>query len=132
MDRLESQGVEPYSVPGLLPGLLGIALAFAGLVLAVRRRPATQHAEPENAFDPARAALAITLCGAFTLGTLGRIPFALAAFAFVFLAILLFEAPDRRREGTLPAGALRAALVAAGAATAVTLVFQEIFLVRLP
>ena len=30
MDRLESQGINPYTVPGLLPGLLGIAMILLG------------------------------------------------------------------------------------------------------
>src|SRR3954470_17743253 len=36
MDRLEQQNINPYTVPGLLPGLLGIAMILLGGVLAVR------------------------------------------------------------------------------------------------
>src|SRR5678816_147700 len=36
MDRLESQNINPYTVPGLLPGLLGMAMILLGGVLAVR------------------------------------------------------------------------------------------------
>ena len=36
MDRLEQQNINPYTVPGLLPGLLGIAMMLLGAVLAVR------------------------------------------------------------------------------------------------
>ena len=36
MDRLERQGVNPYTVPGLLPGLLGIAMMALGGILALR------------------------------------------------------------------------------------------------
>src|SRR5213082_2304173 len=36
MDRLESQHINPYTVPGLLPGLLGLAMMLLGGVLAVR------------------------------------------------------------------------------------------------
>lgn len=137
MDRLEAQGVEPYAVPGLLPGLLGLLLAVFGLALAlrVRRAAPAEAAEPgdEGAAEPWRAALAVLLVAGFVLGLLGRgPPFWLAAFVFVFLGILLFEWPERRRAGTLARGAARAALVAAGASAAITLVFQEIFLVRLP
>jgi len=137
MDRLEAQGVEPFAVPGLLPGLLGVLLALFGLMLALRGRRAAsgEAAEPgdEGAAEPWRAALAVLLVAGFVLGLLGRgPPFWLAAFVFVFLSILLFEWPERRRDGTLLRGAARAALVAAGASAAITLVFQEIFLVRLP
>src|SRR3954451_4116302 len=36
MDRLESQNINPYTVPGLLPGLLGIAMTLLGALLAWR------------------------------------------------------------------------------------------------
>src|SRR6266480_3508181 len=36
MDRLEKQGINPYTIPGLLPGLLGIAMTILGALLAGR------------------------------------------------------------------------------------------------
>src|SRR5258708_22172501 len=36
MDRLENQDVNPYTVPGLLPGLLGLAIGFFGTLLLAR------------------------------------------------------------------------------------------------
>ena len=33
MDRLEKQDVNPYTVPGLLPGLLGLAMMLLGGIL---------------------------------------------------------------------------------------------------
>ena len=36
MDRLEQQHINPYTVPGLLPGLLGIAMILLAAVLAER------------------------------------------------------------------------------------------------
>jgi len=133
MDRLEAQGVEPYAVPGLLPGLLGLLLALFGLALALRAPRGAPAEDGEGAAEPWRAALAIVLVAGFVLGLLGRgPPFWLSAFVFVLAGILLFEWPERRRDGTPWRGALRAALVAAGASALITIVFQEIFLVRLP
>lgn len=144
MDRLEGQGVDPYSVPGLLPGMLGVLLAAFGLILALRGRrgqprPAGTDAPPEEGAsaggvaEPWRIGLALLLTLGFGLGLLGRgPPFWLAAFVFAFLAILLFELPERRRDGTVARGAARAALVAGLGSAAVTFVFQEVFLVRLP
>jgi len=147
MDRLEGQGVEPYAVPGLVPGMLGLVLAVFGLILLLRGMrgapPAVADpdlpaevladAAPLAVAEPWRIALALLLVGGFILGLLGRgPPFWLAAFLFVFLAITLFEAPERRASGTLARGVAQAALIAAVAAAAVTYVFQEVFLVRLP
>lgn len=36
MDRLENQDINPYTIPGLLPGLLGIAMTILGALLAIR------------------------------------------------------------------------------------------------
>lgn len=144
MDRLERQGVEPYAVPGLVPGLLGLILLAFGLVLAVRgwqgRSAEPAEAPPdEGAGDSQgqpqlwRTALALLLTLGFGVGLLGHgPPFWLCAFLFLFCAVVLFEFPERRANGTLLRGALIAAAFAAMFAAAVTLVFQEVFLVRLP
>jgi putative tricarboxylic transport membrane protein len=137
MDRLEAQGINPYTAPGLVPGLLGAVLAVFGLVLARRgwlgRPPAGGEEAPAERAEPWRMALALALCLGFGFGALGSgLPFPVAAGLFLFLAVFLFELPDRRREGTVARGALSALAVAAGAAAAITFVFQELFLVRLP
>jgi hypothetical protein len=36
MDRLQSQHINPYTIPGLLPGLLGIGMLLLGGILASR------------------------------------------------------------------------------------------------
>src|SRR6478735_9898284 len=36
MDRLENQNINPYTVPGLLPALLGIGMLLLGVTLALR------------------------------------------------------------------------------------------------
>lgn len=137
MPRLEEQGINPYTIPGLVPGLLGLILAIFGVVLFFRRAPAAEGVALEGndggVAEPWRVALAFVLCVAFGIGALGHgPPFWLAAGVFLFLAIILFEYPDHRAEGTLRYGIIRAALVATIGAAAITLIFQEIFLVRLP
>ena len=55
MDRLERQGVEPYAVPGLVPGLLGLILLGFGVILALRgwHRAETQQHD-QHAVDAVR------------------------------------------------------------------------------
>src|SRR5258708_9033460 len=36
MERLEKQGINPYTIPGLLPGLPGLAMTILGTLLAAR------------------------------------------------------------------------------------------------
>jgi hypothetical protein len=74
--------------------------------------------------------LALTLGYAGVL--VGRAPFSLATFVFVFVFIILFDwraaAAARRTTRLLATAGVQALLVA----VAVTLVFERLFLVRLP
>lgn len=141
MDRLESQGINPYTVPGLLPALLGIVMLLLAGLLALRswRRGALQ-ADPTiaPAFDAAharRVALVIALCLTFGVVLVGHgVPFWAAAALFVSVAIVSLQTPLRRAAGRrlgLRDVAIAVA-VGLGAGGAITLVFQQVFLVRLP
>lgn len=140
MDRLEQQHINPWTAPGLVPGLLGLLLVVFGVALASRRTAASvvgdAPAEEEAAATPAepwRIALSVALTLGFGFGLIGTgLPFWLVCFLFVFLAIVLFEWRERQQAGGLARGIAVAALVAAGSAAAITFVFQDIFLVRMP
>ena len=119
MDRLASVGVQPYSAPGLLPGVLGVFIFALGaaMLLRGRREPV---AEP---MDWRRIGVPLALCLGFAAGLVGHgLPFWLAAWIFVSAAIFALQ------RGS----ALRAILIGAGASLAISLVFQELFLIRLP
>jgi len=138
MDRLEVRRINPLTVPGLVPGMLAIALLICGLILTVRswRAPAPGGWDGlGNAILSAsaqRAAAVLVLTLTYTLVLVGWLPFWLATGLFVFAFILVFEAwlatPRRPLIQTLP-WALGLAIVTA---TVVTLVFVRLFLVRLP
>ncbi|GAB3649399.1 tripartite tricarboxylate transporter TctB family protein [Ramlibacter alkalitolerans] len=141
MDRLEQQNINPVTVPGLLPGLLGIAMILLGAIMAVRswRRgalatrlpPATAHQREERK----RVAIAVALCCGYGIVLVGHgIPFWLASTLYVTASILIFqrmaEDPAERR---LTARAWAKAFVIAVVASVITwLVFERVFLVRLP
>jgi hypothetical protein len=131
MDRLEAQHINPWSAPGLLPGLLGALMVLFGAALCLRS-PAPAEA-PAGA--PARMALAVALCAGFAGGLVGHgLPFWIAAALFLFVAILAFRWLDRDRNAAPRTGrlVLEAAAIALGASAAISLLFQELFLVRLP
>ena len=137
MDRLEQQHINPWTVPGLVPGLLGVLLVVFGVAMTIRRRAVSVVGEAPAAEDmraePWRVALALVLTLGFGFGAIGTgLPFGLVCSAFIFLAITLFEWPERRQAGTLARGVAIAALVAGGSALAITTVFRDVFLVRLP
>lgn len=136
MDRLASQGVEWFTAPGLLPGILGVLIVLVALLITWRALHAMRDAAPaggEIAGTAGRAALTLALCLGFAVGLVGHgLPFWAAASVYLFTHIFLLQLPERRARGELRRGAAVAAAVALGAGIGISLVFQELFLVRLP
>jgi hypothetical protein len=141
MDRLEAQHINPHTVPGLLPGLLGIGMIFFGSLMCLRsvrngglKRLAA--ADPKYlAARRKRLTLVLALCLTFGVVLVGHgLPFWLAAMIFVSGSILILQHAERKATGReLTLRALLVALVIGLAAGGmITLVFQELFLVRLP
>jgi hypothetical protein len=138
MPRFAEQGGEIYTAPGLVPSFYGVVLCVLSLWLGFRalRRGALGSVQPQAAQESgnsnARLALASILGIFFVLGLIGRMPFWLAVSVFVTLFIALFEWQPGMGGRTR---ALRlATAVVQGLVTAflVTLVFEKLFLVRLP
>ena len=132
MDRLANLNINPWSVPGLLPGLLGALMVLFGAALCLR---ASAPADEAPALGGGRIWLALALCGGFAGGLLGHgLPFFLTAAGFLFVAILVFRWIDREpgEPPRLGALALTSAVIALAASGAISLLFQEVFLVRLP
>ena len=141
MDRLESQNINPVTVPGLLPGLLGLAMILLGSVLGLRswRRGAFTQAVPARTADDReqfrRVATAIALCIGYGVVLVGHgIPFWLASSIYVTASILIFRRLSRDpHERRLDARAWIKALVIGVASSVITwAVFEQVFLVRLP
>jgi hypothetical protein len=128
MDRLESLNINPWSAPGLMPGVLGALMVLFGLALALR---ASGTAQPEAAGSWHRTALALVLCFIFAAGLLGHgLPFWLTAAAFMFVALLAFRVMDGQALRWRIAAS--SAVIAIVAALIIRYVFQDLFLVRLP
>ena len=134
MDRLEGLHINPWSVPGLMPGVLGALMIVFGAALGVRAlRQRVLQVDADAASAP-RVILAIVLCFGYAAGLLGQgLPFWLTSAAFIFIAILSFRWLDRDAETpTLARLAASSAAIAVGAALAIGLLFEQVFLVRLP
>ena len=104
MDRLESQHINPYTVPGLLPALLGVAMMLLATLLALRswRRGALAARPRRSAASIRRSragvALVLGLCLVFGVVLVGHgLPFWLAAAIFVSVAIVALQAAAARR-----------------------------------
>ena len=139
MDRLEQFGATVYTAPGLVPGVLGAAIMLLGTVLVIRSvlggaiagLAAPWRPTPEGRSTRARTAISLVLMLLYTLGMIGRIPFPIATALFVFVFIMIFDvstaapSPVKRRL-------VVAALTAIVTSAVVSLVFERVFLVRLP
>jgi hypothetical protein len=141
MDRLESQNINPYTVPGLLPGLLGIAMILLGAVLAVRsfERGALRMAKPPASAlqreERKRVGVVTGLCIGYGVVLIGHgLPFWLASSLYVFASILVMQrmSQDPSERAITPRLLLKAFVIAVAASVVTQLVFQDLFLVRLP
>jgi hypothetical protein len=140
MDRLEAQHINPHTVPGLLPGLLGIVMILLGGLLALRswRRGGRFVGGPRLAMTGVamrRLGLVVGLIVAYTVVLLGRgLPFWAGAAIYVTASIILLQAPQRAAEGRglTPREAAFALAVGLASGWVITWVFQDAFLVRLP
>lgn len=141
MDRLERFGATVYTAPGLVPGILGGVIALLGIALLIR---SVRHGAAATLSQPwlpssdghaalTRTALAIALTLVYTLVLVGRgAPFWLVTAAFVFVFLLLFDLPARRARGQTLRGLALAAVIAVATSAVVTLLFERVFLVRMP
>ena len=139
MPRLEERSIDPWTVPGLMPGMLGIVIAVLGGAMVLRSAIGGLMGGADDAADAAevrgarfRFILCLALCLGYALVLVGRAPFWLATGIFVFAFVAAFEwrpvDGGRARAGKLAvAGAL-------GVATAIAIpfLFEQLFLVRLP
>ena len=141
MDRLERQGVNPYTVPGLLPGLLGITMIALGGILALRSlrrgalevRPSQPSAHEREGWR--RIWVVTGLCMGYGLVLIGHgLPFWLSSTIYVTGSILILQRMSRdpgvRRQ--TPKAWVIALTIGLCSSLVIHLVFQELFLVRMP
>lgn len=133
MPRLAELGVHPMSAPGLTPGFISLVLVGLGLALLWRSLRAQEPAPKGDAAAAPntvwwRALLALLLCLVYALGLLGHLPFLWATGLFVFAFIAAFSFQRNRPLRSLGG----AAAMALAVAFSVSLLFEQLFLVRLP
>jgi Tripartite tricarboxylate transporter TctB family len=138
MPTYTDQGGQIYTAPGLVPSFYGVVIGLLSLWLAARAiragalGPAGKGEDRETGNSNKRFALAAGLGVIFIAGLIGRMSFWLAATIFVTAFVAAFEwqpgltskARARRLAVALAIGLCTGILV--------TLVFERVFLVRLP
>lgn len=136
MPRLEERGINPLTVPGIVPGILGAALFVLGLMLALRRYDPKRGRIGLNAIigsggERVSLGIAFGLNVIFGLVLIGNIPFWLATFVYMgaFMAIfgLARVDPAVRRKRIALILAVSSVMTAA-----IVYLFGTLFFVRLP
>jgi hypothetical protein len=137
MDRLERFQASIYTAPGLVPGLLGLAIAFMGAILLLRavRGGALQMLAPRRLVlrDHWRLifSLGLSLLYALVIVT-SALPFWLVTAVYVAVFVIVFQYAERRARNQLPRGIAIAVVHGLLAGWVIQYVFEELFLVRLP
>jgi hypothetical protein len=141
MPRFENLEANPFSVPGIVPGLLGVVIFVLSLVVFLRSLKHKGYRLGINATvirnfitdaSMQRMVVTILVCSVYGLGMIGRINYYAATFLFVLAFLLLFQyrqAQIDRAMGKLLAISVLQAVLTAGAVGAV---FRYLFLVELP
>lgn len=137
MDRLERFQASIYTAPGLVPGLLGIAIAFMGAILLLRAVRAgamqTQVSRRLVLRDHWRLIFSLGLSLFYALVIVASaLPFWLVTAVYVASFVFVFQYAERRAAGRLRRGAAVAVVHGLLAGWLIQYVFEELFLVRLP
>jgi hypothetical protein len=137
MGRLEHLQASIYTVPGIVPGLLGIAIAFMGAILVGRAvRHGALQAVPRQAFALRNHWRLIVSLG-WSLAYAGivvasALPFWLITAVYVAVFVLVFQFEERRAAGQVPRGIVIAVVFGLLSGLLIQYVFEDLFLVRLP
>lgn len=136
MPRFAEQSQTGLTAPGIVPGFYGIVIAGLSVLLGLRaiRRGAlhdpVQHAPALGSGDARQLGMAAALGILYAGVMVGTLPFWLASALFVFAFTTAFEW-ERGPLGR-PRRIVEAALLGLCTGLVVSLVFERVFLVRLP
>jgi len=141
MPRFKEVGANPFSVPGIVPGILGIVIFILSLVVFMRSltrkgyRFGLNRQTLKNFFHETslqRMLLTIFICTIYGILMVGSMNYYLSTFFFVLVFLILFQFLDAEnvnaRGKLLILSVLQAVLVAG----IVGAVFRYLFLVDLP
>ncbi|SIN88016.1 tripartite tricarboxylate transporter TctB family protein [Vannielia litorea] len=134
MDRLEIRQIHPASIPGLVPMILGVLLSLCAALLfwTSVKTDERNAALVLSGGSWARLGITTTICTVYALGLVGWLPYFWATFVFTTCFTLVFSFPvegARRAQVISLAGALALGF---GVALGSSLLFEKLFLVRLP
>ena len=141
MPRFTEFGANPFSVPGIVPGILGTIISLLSLLVFIRSirrrgyRLGLSRSSLNRFFQDAsskRMLITCLVCIIYGLGLVGHIQYFTATFIYVFVFLIIFQyrfSEAFRIQWKLVLFSIIQALLIAGA---VAVVFRYLFLVDLP
>ena len=141
MPRFEEQGVNRFSVPGIVPGFLGAIVAVLGLVLFIRSiirkgyKLGLDGSAVRRFFTAEmtkRFAVTILVSVAYGWGMIGRINYEIATAIYIFAFIVIFDVKWKQGIKTQWKKILIALIIAILVGGIVGTTFRRLFLVNLP
>ncbi len=137
MPRFAERGADPFTVPGLTPGMICIVLTVLGVALILRAMAGRGGATglpilTWPAGSAARMIFTLVLVAIYGFVLFGRMDFTIATALFIFVFTVGAELLNRERKLTLVPLMLGSAVLAVAASFAIRFLFVEVFLVRLP
>lgn len=150
MDRLDKLAINPWSAPGLTPGIIGALIVVFALALLWRSLRAGAEPQADGQADPQadsavddgpalpagsarRTFAAVLLCVLFAGISLGHgWPFAVEGALFILVFTAAFSWTAWRAERRITRGLAQTLAVAVLASAFISWLFESVFLVRLP
>lgn len=142
MPRLEHREINPYTIPGLVPGFLGVIIGTLSVALFIRstihggfRLGAGEGSSIGTwikSDEARRIGITVILSAVYALGMIGRLNYIVATLIYVFVFILLFEWKRGEPIGAHRRVLILAAIEAVPATLVIAAVFRYLFLVDLP
>ena len=141
MPRFQNLGANPFSVPGIVPGVLGTIIFVLSLAVFIRslRRKGYQLGLSRDKVkryieDPSTQRMLLTtlICVIYGLAMIGHMNYYLATFLFVLFFLLLFQFRSVENAVTRRKMMITAVVQAVLTAAVVGSVFRYLFLVDLP
>jgi len=140
MPTFRELGANPYSAPGIVPGILGIILSFMGTILFVRSivrkgyriRLSSQGVKAFFKSASIKRLLIALFLSILYVVLLGKINYFLLTFGYIFAFVIAFEFKIKKGIFSQKKTLLFALLEAVFFAASISCVFRYLFLVRLP
>ena len=142
MPRLERRGIDPFSAPGVVPGMIGIILLSLALILFVRsiRHGGYRFFQKETGLSGEnrhqgagfRVLLTLVISLIYAIGFLGRFDYSLCTALYIFTFICLFEFKPGIALLSQKRMFVFAIIQAVAASLLISIILQKLFLVDLP